>query len=95
MDHTADVQLHAWGSDLRAALENVAPCMFNYMTDLSRVREEPTQALRISVSGHDWHTLIFAYLDELLFRFCTDGFCCTRVSIEALDRDKFSLEAIV
>ena len=95
LDHTADVQLHSWGRNLHAALENLAPCMFNYMTDISRVCEEPSQALKISVSGHDWHTLVFAYLDELLFRFCSEGFCCARVTIEMLDRERFALDAIV
>jgi SHS2 domain-containing protein len=36
-DHTADVQLHAWGPSLEKALESVASCMFNYMTDLTTV----------------------------------------------------------
>lgn len=37
LDHTADVQLHAWGPTLVSALEHLVPCMFNYMTDLNRV----------------------------------------------------------
>lgn len=37
LDHTADVQLHAWGRDLAATLEHLVACMFNYVTDLSTV----------------------------------------------------------
>ena len=37
LDHTADVQLHAWGANLQAAFEHIVPCMSNYMTDLSTV----------------------------------------------------------
>lgn len=32
------------------------------------------------------HSLLFNYLDELLYHFCTDGFCCKDVRVESLDR---------
>lgn len=43
LDHTADVQLHAWGETLREAFENVALCMFNYMTPLKGIIVDPAQ----------------------------------------------------
>ena len=30
LDHTADVQLHAWGATLEEAFQNCALAMFNY-----------------------------------------------------------------
>ena len=45
LDHTADVQLHAWGSSLKEAFEHIIPCMSNYMTDLCvvEVRQRPSR----------------------------------------------------
>jgi len=48
----------------------MAPCMFNYMTDLTLITENPGSAIEFTVRGHDCKALLFNYMDELLFRFC-------------------------
>ena len=42
-----------------------------------------------SLLGHDMQSLLFKYLDEFLFRFCTDYFCCKKAQIIEFDREKF------
>ena len=37
------------------------------------------------------HTLLFAFMDEFLFHFSTDGFCCKEAKIIQLDRKAFSI----
>ena len=91
LDHTADVQCHSWGPTLEAAFEAMAPCMFNYMTDLSLVVPDDKVTTELTVNGHDMHTLLFAYMDELLFRFCTEQLCVTHAQVLSLDREKFLL----
>ena len=87
LDHTADVQCHAWGNSLEHAFENIIPCMFNYMTDLALVKEDPASSIAkevIEVKGHDMNSLLFNYMDEMLFRFSTDSFCTTRVKVHSI-----------
>lgn len=46
------------------------------------------------ISGHDLQSLLFAYMDEMLFRFCTDGFCFKRVEIIDFNLTSFSITLI-
>jgi hypothetical protein len=57
LDHTADVQCHAWGGDMQTAFENMAQCLMNYMTDLSLVEEAADETVQLTVSGNDWLVL--------------------------------------
>jgi SHS2 domain-containing protein len=92
LDHTADVQCHCWGKTLSDAFANMVPCMFNYITDLSTVEVNLDKTIEFTVKGHDLESLLFTYMDEFLFRFCTDGFCCVRVEILGFDREKFEIQ---
>ncbi|KAJ8673656.1 hypothetical protein QAD02_004918 [Eretmocerus hayati] len=92
LDHTADVQLHAWGDTLGEAFEQCSMAMFNYMTDLEKV--EVKQVYHIEAEGHDLLSLLFHFLDELLFMFCAEPFLIAkRVKILEFDRENFRIKA--
>lgn len=123
LDHTADVQLHAWGKTLEEAFENAALCMFNYMTPLEgividdgltrcdrrawasrRGRQRrslqlpqpvpvPHKHRRYEAEGHDLQSLLFAFLDEMLFGFGTEFFVCKEIRILELDRSAWKITA--
>ncbi|CAG9863401.1 unnamed protein product [Phyllotreta striolata] len=80
LDHTADVQLHSWGDSLKEAFEQCGIAMFGYMTELPSV--EIKQSSEIEATGHDLESLLFHFLDELLFLFSAEPFLiCSKVTI--------------
>ncbi|RJO60552.1 MAG: archease [Dehalococcoidia bacterium] len=65
--HTADAGLYAYGKTLDEAFANAAYGMFAVMTDLRKVRE--TEERRISITEKDKETLLFEWLNRLLYLF--------------------------
>lgn len=91
LDHTADVQLHGWGNDLKQAFEQVALCMFNYMTPLEGVEVKTMR--EYVIKGHDMESMMYHWLDELLFGFSTELFVPKRIEISKFDREGWNIEA--
>ncbi|KAK5647156.1 hypothetical protein RI129_002048 [Pyrocoelia pectoralis] len=86
LDHTADVQLHAWGNSLKEAFEQCGIAMFGYMTNLSTVEVQAVHT--IEASGHDLESLLFHFLDELLFLFSCDPFLiCNKLVISEFNTE--------
>jgi SHS2 domain-containing protein len=92
LDHTADIQLHSWAPDLKRCFELLAEAMFNYITELKAVEE--TAQVEVEAEGHDMESLLFSYMDELLFQFNGDYFVCKRVEIVEFDRDQWKIRAV-
>ncbi|KAL3120335.1 hypothetical protein niasHT_001148 [Heterodera trifolii] len=79
LDHTADVQLHAWGQSLGEALEQLTIALYGYMTiEIDRV--EPIYTMDFSASGHDLSALVYNLLDNCLYSFCAEPFFIGRVA---------------
>lgn len=70
-------RLHAWGDTMEEAFEQCAVAMFGYMTDLERV--EMTQLHYVEAEGHDMESLLFHFLDELLFMFSAEPYIVAKV----------------
>lgn len=93
LDHTADIQVHAWGSSLAEAFENAAIAMFGYMTELEAVDVDPSRVVEIEADGPDLNSLLYKFLDELLFAFSTEDTICRDVRIVLFDRGGLRLKA--
>eukprot|EP01036_Dinobryon_divergens_P026613 gene26613-35286_t len=86
LDHTADVQCHVWGKSMEEAFQTMAVCLINYMTDISLIEIVDEETISINVTGHDFHSLLYNYMNELLFKFSADSFCTKKVEITSLVR---------
>ncbi|XP_019615670.1 PREDICTED: protein archease-like [Branchiostoma belcheri] len=93
LDHTADVQLHSWGEDLKEAFEQCAVGMFGYMTEIETV--EPLDTHEIEAEGDDMESLLYQFLDEWLFAFSAEPFFIARdVKIVEFDRENFKIKSV-
>ena len=86
LDHTADIQVHAWGTTLEESFTQCAYALFDYMTERSAVEEEAALTENIEIVGGDVQTLLSNLLDELLFRFSVEPFLVvTRMDVQTID----------
>jgi SHS2 domain-containing protein len=70
----------------------MATCMFNYITDIEKVEIDPEKVIELSAKGHDMHSLLFAFMDEFLYLFASEGFCVKKAKILDFDRNLFEIK---
>jgi SHS2 domain-containing protein len=83
LEHTADVGIIAYGADLEQAFANAARGLFSLITELDDVKEVTHQD--IVVNAGDVESLLVAWLNELVYRFDTEGILFKRFEISQLD----------
>lgn len=93
LDHTADIQIHSWGRSLEESFEQACVGMFGYMTELPKVEINEELTSTFEVEGHDMPSLLFALMDEFLFRFSAEDFMvCPVIKIVEFDRESFKIK---
>lgn len=92
LDHTADVQIHAWGNSIGNAFASASVGMFGYMVSLAEF--DNALELPVRAEAHDLESLLFAFLDECLYIFHTDSFVMKHISIVEFDLENFRIRAV-
>eukprot|EP00938_MAST-03A_sp_MAST-3A-sp1_P006572 g6572.t1 len=92
LPHTADVQLHAWGTSIEEAFECVTVAMFGYMTEIEKV-ETKRKKIVVTKGTTDLKSLLYKLMDEFLYLFCTEGFTARELRILELDRKNLTIRA--
>jgi SHS2 domain-containing protein len=83
LDHTADVGIIAYGNDLKQAFANAARALFSLITELDDVEEVLYRDIELTAS--DEEDLLVGWLNELIYRFDTEGVLFKRFDIIQLD----------
>ena len=83
IEHTADIGLEARGETLARAFGEAAKGMFALMTDLRRVRAREKRHIELREEGYE--TLLFSWLNSLLYHLDTEGMLFKRFDITLLD----------
>jgi SHS2 domain-containing protein len=94
LEHTADAKFQAFGKTIEEAFGNAALAMFSIITDTTKVKEKMRKG--IAAEGHDLKSLLYNFLEELLFLLDTEQFLLNHVEgIRTSEKDgRYFVEAI-
>jgi len=82
IEHTADTGLIAYGNSLAEAFANAAYGLFSIIAELRKVREVESRA--VAVSAEDTESLLFEWLNSLIYVFDVEHLLCKRFDITEL-----------
>ncbi|MBI5872266.1 archease [archaeon] len=86
--HTADAKFQAFGKTKEEAFANAAIAMFSVMTDTSKVN--CTISKEISAQGIDHKSLLYHFLEELLFLLDSENFLLHKVECLQIKGNKLT-----
>lgn len=89
---TADVVFKAYGKNLTELFKNAALALFEIMVNTKKV--EPKIRKKISVKGDDIKSLMFKWLNELIFYVDAQGLAFSKFDVK-IDEKKMTLDAEV
>lgn len=89
LEHTADIKFQAFGKSVEEVFKNSASAMFNAMYD-GKIKEK--KSFKINVKGKDFESLLYNFLEELLFLFDSENFFMGKIKNIKITED-FELKA--
>ena len=90
LEHTADVKFNAYGKNVNKTFENSAIAMFKSMYT-GKINK--TMKNKINVSGRDYESLLYNFLEELLFLLDSKNFFISSIKVK-ISQKKFKLTSI-
>ncbi|MCL2358584.1 archease [Candidatus Bathycorpusculum sp.] len=95
LEHTADVYIRTYGTQMEEAYENAALALFETMTNSAKIAQ--TQEDTFEVEAEDQYALLYNWLEALLVKFETEGMLYSKFQIsdwhETSENFKFTAKA--
>jgi protein archease len=82
LDHTADIGLVIYGTDLKSLFEHAGEGFFHLITDLRKVR--PRVEKKISLHGEGLERLMVSWLTELLYYHDVENLLFRKFKVESV-----------
>ncbi|MBI4447407.1 archease [Candidatus Woesearchaeota archaeon] len=77
-EHTADVKFRAYGKNAEEQFSNAALALTSVMFNPDKIEEKITKPIKIN--GNDLKSLLYNFLEELLFLLDTESFITRKVT---------------
>src|SRR3989338_9754431 len=90
LEHTADACFKAYGKTLEEAFSNSAIATFNIIVNTKKVKSK--QKIEIKVKSKRLISLLYDFLDELLFRMDKDRFVLSKIENIKIKETKTGFE---
>ena len=90
-DVTADIGFYAYGNNLNEAFENAGLAMFNIISNTENIT--PNKSITFEISSEDNVSLLYDYLEELLFYHEIEFMLFSDFDVEI--NDDYSLKATI
>jgi len=88
LEHTSDIKVEVYGTDLAELFTNAATCLFDLILDREKVSE--AKAVPVSLQAATLPELLLDWLRELLFLFSTRYLAVRRVEIASIEPTRVS-----
>jgi len=80
LEHTADIKFRAFGRTLNELFENCALALSDYLAQGEKI--EIKKGKTIQVFGQDQESLLYNFLDELIFLLDSENFILSKLKVQ-------------
>ena len=90
IDHTADIGITSYGTDIKQVFSNTALGLFSLITELDNIKENVQRY--IGISSQDRESLLVEWLNELLYIFDVDHIVFKRFEFDDLNERELKVK---